>query len=415
MARYDSSNILRIVFIFIDFQVVDVFLSSTNLGHETADILTEKILESLQSDSLHLERMLALSKDDCAVMKCFTRKLIVQCEEAGNPKILDCPDYLHPMHTSLKKGLKDQPIDADKFLVNIHGFFKLSTARRWDQLEIREKLDNGENSQFFRRHVSTRWLTMGPVTEIVVDHWESLREFFLKYIPDKNDQASREAMETLRYREIVEVLKDSKHRANLARLKFIIFLCKQTDIFLKTFQSEKPMIHKLYSDSVKIVRTLMGLVCQSDAIPNAGYGSRFERVDFEDEDDVLLPLLDCNVGHRINDEIRLLGTESRKQLRVECRKVVITMVKYLISHLPLKNSFLKDLSYFNPNLRQEASFIPSLMRVAKEVGRFTDQEMTDISSQLNMVKTLQGIPEYSDETHSMDHFMIGVVAKMVEL
>ena len=79
---------------------------------------------------------------------------------------------------------------------------------------------------------------MGPVIEIVVEHWESLREFFLKYIPDKNDQASREAMETLRYREIVEVLKDSKHRANLARLKFIIFLCKQTDIFLKTFQSE---------------------------------------------------------------------------------------------------------------------------------------------------------------------------------
>ena len=81
MARYDSSNILRIVFIFIDFQLVDVFLSSTNLGNETADILTEKILESLQSDSLHLERMLALSKDDCAVMKCFTRKLIVLCEE----------------------------------------------------------------------------------------------------------------------------------------------------------------------------------------------------------------------------------------------------------------------------------------------------------------------------------------------
>ena len=156
----------------------------------------------------------------------------------------------------------------------------------------------------------------------------------------------------------------------------------------------------------------MGLVCQSDAIPNAG--SRFDRFDFDDDDDVLLPLCDCNFGHGLNDEIRLLGTESRKQLRVECRKVVITMVKYLISHLPLKNSFLKDLSYFNPNLRQEASFIPSLMRAAKEVGRFTDQEMTDISSQLNMVKTLQGIPEFSDETHSMDHFIIGVVVKMVK-
>ena len=55
----------------------------------------------------------------------------------------------------------------------------------------------------------------------------------------------------------------------------------------------------------------MGLVCQSDAIPNAG--SRFDRFDFDDDDDVLLPLRDCNFGHGLNDEIRLLGTESRMQ------------------------------------------------------------------------------------------------------
>ena len=31
-----------------------------------------------------------------------------------------------------------------------------------------------------------------------------------------------------------------------------------------------------------------------------------------------------------------------------------------------------------------------------------------------MVQTLKGIPEFSDETHSMDHFIIGVVVKMVK-
>ena len=108
-----------------------------------------------------------------------------KAREAGNPKVIDAPCYLHPVHTAymmLMKSLAQDPLLPTNgnnvlftFLVDLHAFLKHSTARREDILAVREELaerlqDQFEEpfSTFFLCPVEFRWLEAQQVIERVL-------------------------------------------------------------------------------------------------------------------------------------------------------------------------------------------------------------------------------------------------------
>ena len=80
---------------------MDLFFDCHHLGHETADIMTVKIISSLEESGLGLEKLIKLSRDNPTVMKALDRKFREKAVKDGNPKVLSFPDYLHPAHTAL--------------------------------------------------------------------------------------------------------------------------------------------------------------------------------------------------------------------------------------------------------------------------------------------------------------------------
>ena len=64
-------------------------------------------------------------------------------------KLLDVgASALHPMHTSFRKGLDELETDVWSLAVDLHGYFKISTSRREDILEI-SSLFEDETDLFF--------------------------------------------------------------------------------------------------------------------------------------------------------------------------------------------------------------------------------------------------------------------------
>lgn len=387
-----------------------MFFDTHHLGHETADIMKERIIESLKESGLSLSKLITLSRDNPTVMRALDRKIREQAETEGNPKVLDFPDYLHPTHTGLREGMKELGSDLEKFLVNVHGFFKLSTARREDMLKLREAFE--ENDQFFIRYVSSRWLSTGPVARRVVEHWQSLVEYFLTFLPSCTDQSTKEALQTDRYREIVAFVKPSDNQKNLARLKFLIYLCELNTPFLLTFQSEKPKIHVLYADCLRLIETYMNIICEPTKIPNSG--SKLSQITFK-ESGLLLPASNCFFGAGAEMELSKLPQEKKEQLRLEFRSAVVKTSKYLISHFPLKNVFLMELSYLDPNLRTETNFVRKLVHAAEFTNRFTGNELEDLGVQLQTVKTLADLPEYVEKTDHLDIFWIKICDKIEQI
>ena len=82
-----------------------MFLDCHHLGHETAQIMEDKIIASLQESGLNLNKLITLSRDNPTVMRSLDNKLKERAEADGNPKVFSFPDYLHPTHTALREGM----------------------------------------------------------------------------------------------------------------------------------------------------------------------------------------------------------------------------------------------------------------------------------------------------------------------
>ena len=74
------------------------------------------------------------------------------------------------------KTLEAYGSPVDDLTVDIHSFFKISLARREDFkfIQLEEEVD----THTFLRHVPSRWLTLGPVVDRLIEQWEPLQKYF---------------------------------------------------------------------------------------------------------------------------------------------------------------------------------------------------------------------------------------------
>ena len=89
------------------------------------------------------------------------------------------------MHISFKKGISSLPVDLDQFAVDLHGFFKLSAARREDYPKMENLTE--VTSGYVLRHSSVRWLTLKFVLVRIKEQWENLKEYFCSFLPQQKE------------------------------------------------------------------------------------------------------------------------------------------------------------------------------------------------------------------------------------
>ena len=126
--------------------------------------------------------------------------------------------------------------------MNLHSFFKLSSARRVSYTELKELTEVA--AQYVLRHSSVQWLTMKYIVIRIIEQWSNLKEYFLPFIPEQKE-FKRSIKGTKQYESIAECVKDNM---TLPYLFFTVFLAHQYETFLVTFQSEKPFIHMLLTN-----------------------------------------------------------------------------------------------------------------------------------------------------------------------
>ena len=89
-------------------------------------------------------------------------------EEDTGPKLLDIDIWtLHKVHTSFKKRVTPFSTGINQFAVDLHSFFKLSSAHREDYSSMEELTDITSN--YLLSHSSVRSLTLKNVLVRIIE------------------------------------------------------------------------------------------------------------------------------------------------------------------------------------------------------------------------------------------------------
>ena len=167
----------------------------------------------------------------------------------------------------------------------------------------------------------------------------------------------------------------------------------------------------------------MTSVVDGEYVPKTCDGKKFLKVDCEAErkkkkPSKTLPALaskKCDFGPVVDAAVAKCKIEDQQILKLEFKNAMITMINYLVDHLPLDSKFLKDLSFSNPTMIESTDFAPALIRVAEATKRFSDTEIQSLNTQLIVLKMCENLPKYDDTKDTFDeHWLNKLVPKVKE-
>ena len=230
--------------------VLTRFLRSSMLGHATAEIISEDILQSIRDFGLSIEKLLSVSSDGPNVTKKVRRLLDAEKRKICGDGLVDlgtCP--LHIVHNAYGKGLDEYGKRCERFAIDVYHFFR-SGCRREDFAKIQELMDVFQHQ--FLKHVSCRWLTFVPVLQRIEEQHDSL----VRYLTELGKK-DRTMEKSARFRSIMSEIQEKDH---LVLVKFLIEIGRDLQPFLNAFQTKAPMIHRVYDEMMDIRKILCRFV-----------------------------------------------------------------------------------------------------------------------------------------------------------
>nr|XP_042899394.1 uncharacterized protein LOC110283431 [Parasteatoda tepidariorum]XP_042899395.1 uncharacterized protein LOC110283431 [Parasteatoda tepidariorum]XP_042899396.1 uncharacterized protein LOC110283431 [Parasteatoda tepidariorum] len=239
-------------------EVCTKHLESVCMGHATAEDIKKNILKCLDNANLPLCKILMLGSDGPNVNKKVFRLINEEMKLVRNEGLFDVGFCnIHIMHNAFQKGLGELGCDASDLIIGLFNYFQ-DWPSRWEDfsnIQMKKKVPN----LHFLKHVTSRWLTLEPAANRVLQQWDAIVEYFLNYIPSKQSRL----MATISYKKILSFLQKKSMRAELN------FICTSSSLFTKftgLFQKEEPLIHVLFDEIKELLLTIMGRVCKTEAV-----------------------------------------------------------------------------------------------------------------------------------------------------
>lgn len=263
---------------------------------------------------------------------------------------------LHVVHNSFCKALEAYGSPVDELAMDIHTFFKISSARREDFkfIQLEEEVD----THTFLRHVPSRWLTLGPVVDRLIEQWEPLQKYFTELAnKDPKNAPTSSAFKRLCTR--------LQNKQTLVELNFLKSVMPLYHSFLELFQIEAPMVHVLYEELCRLVYLMMGRYVKA-SVYQSKTGKDLQAVKHEDIQNQLSDK-QLVIGESTRAVLAKLDSGIQKRCSLNIRKYFNTGVAYLLSRLPFDKDFLKDLGCLHPEHRLESGSVSAVERIARNL------------------------------------------------
>ena len=248
-------------------------------------------------------------------------------------------------------------------------------------------------------------------------------KYFTEFLVNSTDSSDKAARKTEKFSQISSAFKPGEDLKTKARVKFLLYITELTRPFLKQFQSAKPNIHNLYTNSVDMFEAIAKLVMKPRKFRNISILMGNKDTDWFDEDIILSPD-DCTslvsiMQEELEGMVGGVKGSRAKNLLNDARYSVLIMMHYLFQHLPISDKLLRQVGFLHPRAREAwngadgPSLVDESVSVAKKLNRFNTDELLNLQIQMSMYQSLVDVPDYEEKDDRIDHWWMKVF-KLIE-
>lgn len=329
--------------------VVSTFLKLLEIESGNATTIVESVKAILADFGLDLQKMRGIGTDNASVMVGKDNGVYALLKREI-PHLILIPCSCHSMQLALSHSCKEElPAHLDFIFSETHNWFHRSSIRQKAYNDLYNTLYD-EDPLKIMQIAGTRWLSIEPVCERILNQWEALTEYFREASVNEKCYTAQT---------LYKMYKDCNNKLFLIFLRPILREC---NVVNKALQSRSADPTKLLQDLTILIKTLAQILvvkgCQEDLLsinvknflnPKPHLGSAFEM------------------------QVEILRKSGRITLNTEmgireiCIKFLVRLVSELQSRLPKNVEVLRMVSSIAPEncLRRIKSSITSL---AMEMG-----------------------------------------------
>ena len=226
---------------------------------------------------------------------------------------------LHITHGAFRDGVKSSNWDIESVLSCAYYLFHDSPARREDYTQVTD------SDLFPKKFCKHRWIENVPVGERMLEIWDNLKTYVRKVTEKVLPNPKNKSFDTLQAA--------TKEPLFTAKVALFVTLAKVLDPLLTRFQTDKPMLPFLATETKKILKDLLLRFIKRESVKDLTLFGLL-KLDLEDSDLYVVPK-NIDIGFKADQylkEIILNKKVSDRQIlefRMESRAFMKSLVKKL--------------------------------------------------------------------------------------
>ena len=337
-------------------QISSAYCGSLYVGKCSADDMLVHFHEFMKKAGLNPAFMLALGMDGPNVNLLFKSKLK---EEFPIIEVGTCP--LHIVNNGFGKAveaLKESIVDLDEVAIDFHSFYKYSAARR-EQYTVCHEI-TGVTAKMMEKHCSTRWLSLEKVLVKLMEQWENLSEYLRKVptLPGFTGSkvptlpgftGSKGISSTGRYVRIKGYLQSKKIPVVIV---FVVSFAQDFRKFIKTFETNAPLIHLLYQKCLQLLHTVFDKFLTAEVIQEKKSDQGYAMKHIKNLKQIYVKLqskhkTSYSFGSQTDLQLRKskLNELEKKRLKRNMEEATTESAGYLLDNFPIGEQVVRDAQY----------------------------------------------------------------------
>ena len=281
-----------------------------------------------------------------------------------NINIIGCP--CHRINLAALKAANALPYKLDQLLIDVYFFLDKSSKRVSRLRELQDIM--GTESHEILKHANTRWLSLGPCINRLLEQWEPLSALFMEITEDKSSKSTQSKAQS-----VFKKLLSSDVKAYALFLSNVIPTFEQANAKL---QGNEPLIQKV----IPIMKDIIRKLCIRFIKPVALVDIDVTEIELELSN--FLPNNEIDIGYKCKTWVhKNLNKEEQEKFFMYIKDYLSVAVKYLSKKCNLDNPALIHATAADPDNKLKASFssieyfvdrYPSLLPSHREHGECMD-------------------------------------------